>query len=100
LLAAAALWSAGLITVAFMGRPALVQVNGPKVLLPVGVPLAVVVLVALALTVARRHSVRWPTVVAWVLSGLLGCLALLGLLTIGVFVLPVAVVVTVVCAMG
>ena len=81
LLGAAGVWSAGLIAAAVLVRPSLVQVNGPKVLIPVGAPLAVVAMVALALAVARRCSVRWPTVVAWVLAGLLDCLTLAGMLT-------------------
>jgi hypothetical protein len=100
LLAAAGLWSAGLIAASFSVRPSLIQVNGPKVLLPVSAPLAIVALVALGLTVARRRSARWATVVSWVLAGLLDCLALVGMLTIGVFILPVAIAVTAACAMG
>lgn len=99
LLPAAGVWSAGLIAAAFLVTPSLVQVNGPKVLVPVGAPLAVVVMVTLALAVARGRSARWPTVVAWLLAGLLDCLAFVGMLTVGVFLLPVAVAVTVACAM-
>jgi hypothetical protein len=91
-------WSAGLIAAAVLVSPSLVQVNGPKVLIPVCAPLAVVALVALALTIARWRTTRWPVVVAWVLASLLDGLALVGMLTIGIFVLPVAVAVTVACA--
>jgi hypothetical protein len=91
-------WSVGLIGAALLIRPSLVQVNGPKVLLPVGAPLAVVVMVALALAVARRRPWRWPTVVAWMLAGLLDCLTLVGMLTIGVFLLPAAIAVTMACS--
>ena len=98
LLSAAGVWSVGLLAAALLIRPSLVQVNGPKVLLPVGAPLAVVVMVALALAVARRYPWRWPTVVAWVLAGLLDCLTLVGMLTIGVFLLPVAIAVTMACS--
>ncbi len=99
LLPAAGVWSAGLIAAALLVTPSLVQVNGAKVLVPVGAPLAVVVLVAVALAVARRRPWRWPTVVAWVLAGILDCLALVGMLTIGVFVLPAAIAVTMACSM-
>ena len=93
------MWSAGLIAAALLISPSLVQVNGPKVLVPVGAPLVIVVMVALALGVARRRASRWPTVVAWMLTGLLDCLTLVGMLTIGIFLLPAAVAVTVACSM-
>ena len=99
LLPAAGVWSAALIAAALLVSPSLVEVNGPKVLVPVSAPLVVVVMVSLALAVARRRRSRWPTVVAWVLAGLLDCLALVGMLTIGVFLLPAAIAVTVACAM-
>ncbi len=100
LLAAAGLWSAGLIGASFWVRPSLIQVNGAKVLLPVGAPLAIVALVVLGLSLARRRSARWATIVSWVLAGLLDCLALVGMLTIGIFILPVAIAVTAACAMS
>ncbi len=99
-LAAAGLWSAGLIAASFWVRPSLIQVNGAKVLLPVSAPLAIVVLVALGLSLARWRSARWATIVSWVLAGLLDGLALVGMLTIGIFILPVAIAVTAACAMS
>ncbi len=100
LLAAAGAWSAGLIAAAVLIHPSLVQVNGPKVLLPVSAPLAVVGVVAAALAIGRARSGRGCLVVAWAFSGLLDCLALVGMLTIGVFILPVAIAVTAACAMS
>ena len=100
LLPAAGLWAVGLVVASFVVRPSLEQVNGPLVLLPLGAPLLVVVLVAVSLAVARRRSTRWPTVVAWVLAALLDGLALVGMLTIGIFILPVAGMVTVACALA
>ena len=99
LLLAAGMWSTGLLAAALLISPSLVQVNGTKVLVPVGAPLAVVVMVALALALARHRPWRWPTVVAWVLAGLLDCLVLVGMLTIGVFVLPAAIAVTMACSL-
>jgi hypothetical protein len=99
LLPVAGLWSAGLIVAAYLGDRSLVQVNGPKILIPIGAPLAVVVLVALLLAVARRTPTPVPRIVAWILSGLLDGLALVGLLTIGIFIMPVALAVTAACIM-
>ncbi|HEY4946868.1 MAG TPA: hypothetical protein VII19_03145 [Acidimicrobiales bacterium] len=81
-------------------RPSPVLVNGAKVLIPLGFPLVAVALVALALWLRRRHSMRWAGVVARVLAALLDGLAVLGVLTIGIFVFPVAVAVTMACASG
>lgn len=78
----------------------LLQVNGMKVLVLLGIPLAVVVLVAGALRLRRRHLARWPGFVAWTLAGVLDCFAILGLMTIGPFVAPVAGLVTVACALS
>jgi hypothetical protein len=114
LLLSAALWSVGLVAAALLvpvydseashpGGTApsvsatLVHVNGLRVLIPVGVPLVVVGLVASALRYRRSRGKQGAGVLAWVFASLLGLLALVGMLTIGIFVLPVAVVVTVVC---
>ena len=115
LLLPAALWSVGLLVAALsvpvydseVSHPGgsvsrasatLVQVNGMKVLVPVGVPLVVVGLVAAVLRHRRRRGKEGAGVLAWASAGLLGLLALVGVLTVGFFVLPVAVVVMVVCA--
>jgi len=117
LLIPSALWSVGLVAAALWvpvydsGTSApggtsssvsstLVQVNGMKVLIPVGVPLVVVGLVAAALCYRRSRGKQGAGAIAWVSAGLLGLLALVGILTVGVFVLPVAVVVMVVCTLA
>jgi hypothetical protein len=111
LLLPAALWSVGLVVAALLVpvydteagssvSATLVQVNGMKVLIPVGVPLVVVVLVAAALIYRRSQGKRGAGALAWAFAGLLCLLALVGILTIGIFVLPVAVVVMVVCGLA
>jgi hypothetical protein len=75
----------------------LVQINGVRVLLLVALPLVAVALVALSLW---RRGVRGNPgagVVAWTLTGVVGALSLLGILTIGMFILPIAVLFLVVC---
>jgi hypothetical protein len=68
----------------------LYQVNGPLVLLPAAAPLAVAVLVSLLLYAGRHGDRRWTLPVAWTLSGVLLCAAVVGFVTflIGVFVIP------------
>jgi cytochrome bd-type quinol oxidase subunit 2 len=73
----------------------LVQVNGFKVLAPVGLPLLAVAVVAFTLWRRRKNETagaRWP---AWVVTVLLVGVALLGMLSIGPFIVPVAVLVAV-----
>ena len=68
----------------------LVDVNGVGVLVPVALPALVVVLVWFAL---RRRCSRGSSrsgAVAWVLIGLLATFCLLAAFSIGVFVVPVA----------
>lgn len=76
----------------------LVQVNGIKVLALVGLPLVVVALVAWALGRRRARGQAGAGPVAWTLTVLVGLFALAGMLTIGIFVLPVAVLLVVACA--
>ncbi len=123
LLSAAAIWSAGLIvaglvapmyssmsstsvtgsTGTFQARAStsatLVQVNGMRVLVPLCAPLVVVALVGFALCLPRRRSNSWPGVVAWVLAVALDGFAFVGMMTIGILVLPVGILVTVSCAL-
>lgn len=76
----------------------LVQVNGFKALAPVSLPLFAVAVVAF--TVWRRRKNGAPGVgwLAWTVTVLLVSVALLGMLTIGPFILPTAVLVAVACA--
>jgi hypothetical protein len=68
----------------------LVQENGPKVLIPVGLPLVLSLCVAMLML---SHYRRRPLANAgvWVCAGLLLALSLLGILSVGLFILPVAV---------
>ena len=68
----------------------LVQANGLNVLIVLAIPLIVSLLVAAALRVDRRNA-------AWLLTGSLGCFAVLALLSIGLLVLPVVVALAVAC---
>jgi len=99
-LSCAGIWSLGLIAVGFFVNSysstngvgnTLIQVNGMKVLIPLGIPLIGVAIVALAL--GRRSPARLSGVgvVVWIVVGLLALGAGLGALTIGPFIAPVAV---------
>ena len=76
----------------------LVHVNGLKVLAPVGLPLLAVIVVAFALRRRRKHEVPGAGWLAWTVTGLLVGVALLGMLSIGPFIVPVAVLFAVACA--
>jgi hypothetical protein len=99
LLGAAAAWSVGLIVAGLSVSPSLIQVNGGKVLVPLTMPLMVVLLISGLLWFRARRHVGGAGPLAWVLSALLDLLALAGLLTIGIFVLPVAALVAIACAL-
>jgi hypothetical protein len=109
-LALAALWGAGLVVAAVTlpvyavesggvapggelltssGSATLVGVNGPGVLLVAAAPLAATVLVAALLSARPRH--RAARMAAWAPVGLLAGLAVLGLASVGAFLLPVVV---------
>ncbi len=110
-LAVAALWSIALLvgaatlpayrstTVSGTGMPGgavreststatLIEVNGSSVLLVVGIPLAAVTVVSVLLLWRRRHRKSGAGALAWVVVGLLGGVAFLGMLTIGIFLMP------------
>jgi hypothetical protein len=72
----------------------LVEVNGTAVLVTLAIPLVASLVVAVVLFARQRVAEgrgAWLGVVAWLAVAVCGALALLGLLSIGVFVLPVAV---------
>jgi hypothetical protein len=71
----------------------LVQENGPKVLIPVGLPLALTLCVALLMWSHYRRDRPLLGVGVWVCVGLLLALSLLAILSVGIFILPVAVLV-------
>jgi hypothetical protein len=77
------------------GPATLVGVNGWGVLLVAGAPLAAAVATGFALW---RHRGRpGAGVLAWAVTGLLACVNLLAMLSIGVFVLPVTLALVVAC---
>jgi len=69
----------------------LVQENGLKVLAPLSLPFVAVVVVALALWHRRRARRRGVGVLVWIVFGLLALLVVLGALTIGPFIAPIAI---------
>jgi hypothetical protein len=73
-----------------VGTASLVAVNGAWVLGMLAVPLVVTLLVGVALV--RRH-----VVVAWLLFAPLAALTMLGMMSIGIFLLPVTVCLFVAC---
>jgi hypothetical protein len=68
----------------------LLQVNGARVLVPVGLPALMSVVVLCAIR-ARRAGARWGTAVAGAAVTALAAETMLGILSIGVFVAPVAI---------
>ncbi|MHB8295066.1 MAG: hypothetical protein ACYDH5_10680 [Acidimicrobiales bacterium] len=75
----------------------LVQVNGFRVLAPVSLPLLAVVVVAFALWRRRKNGAPGAGWLAWTVTGLLLGLALLEMISIGLFIVPVAVLLAVAC---
>lgn len=75
----------------------LVGMNGPGVAVVLALPLLVTVLVACALLLRARRAAM-P--VAWALTALLAVFNVLGMLTIGVFVVPVTAALVVACTSG
>lgn len=75
----------------------LVEVNGSGVLLAVGVPLLATILVSFALLARGAYKGAGP--IAWTLVGLLGAFNVLGMLTIGVFLVPITACLVVACAL-
>ncbi len=67
----------------------LLQENGAWVLVLLSVPAAAVLLTGGLLAIEPRH--RWAGWAAWGPVGLVGILSLLGMFTIGIFLLPVVV---------
>ncbi|HCU97249.1 MAG TPA: hypothetical protein DHU96_32895 [Actinobacteria bacterium] len=80
---------------AAFGSATLVQVNGWRVLVPIGVPLLCAVLVGVVLW--RRAWRRGPGLAAWLVTALLAVFSLLAMLSVGVWVVPVTVALAVAC---
>ena len=76
----------------------LLQANGLRVLVLLALPLLAVGVVAFSLRKRWVTGRPGPGVLAWTVSGFVGIVSLLGILTIGIVVLPVAVLLLVVCA--
>ena len=101
----ATLWSVGLLVGAatvpvYSSGGTLTGVNGDGVLAIVAIPLVITVGVAFALWHRHRTGRMGPGVIAPVLTGLVLVFCVLGMLTIGVFVLPVAIALVVACALA
>ena len=77
------------------GSATLVAVNGWGVLLVAGAPLAAAVATGFALW--RQRGRPGAGFLAWAVTGLLACVNLLAMLSIGVFVLPVTLALVVAC---
>ena len=75
----------------------LVEVNGPVAAVEMAVPLAATLVVALAF---RSGVYRVRMVVGWTATGLLAMFNVLGMLTVGLFVLPVTVALVVACSLA
>lgn len=75
----------------------LVDMNGPGVVVVLAVPFLTTLLVAGALLVRSRRA---ALPFAWALTALLAVFNLVGMLTIGVFVLPVTAALVVACTMS
>jgi hypothetical protein len=69
----------------------LVQANGVKALYIVGAPLVGTLIVISNILIRRRDVRSGVSVVTWLIIGALGTVALLGMLTVGPFILPVPV---------
>jgi hypothetical protein len=102
--ACALVWSAGLVVAALvwpaystsasshdgvtLGHATLVQVNGARALVLVAIPLVVSAAVLGTMRV-RGAGTRWARPAAWAAIGLLAVEALVGIMTIGLFIVPV-----------
>ena len=103
----ALVWSAGLVLAALLvpaytsnttsavngvtlTRSTLAQENGARAMALVAVPVLACIVVLWAMR-ARRAGARWGAAVAWAGVGLVALEALVGILTIGAFILPAAI---------
>jgi hypothetical protein len=111
-LAIALIWGIGLVIAAFalpvyqssgasssgafgVGSATLVEVNGWHGLIVAAVPLAAAVVIGCAL--CRRAGREGAGVLAWIVAGLLIGFTVLGMLSVGVFVLPATIALFVAC---
>jgi hypothetical protein len=105
--AAAAVWSLGLLLAAVLvpaegeqtvssgeatlTQQTLVQSSGASALLLVAVPLIASVVVAVAMVHRRREDPAWALPAAWSAVGVLAVVALLGITSVGAFMVPAAI---------
>jgi hypothetical protein len=96
-LALALIWSVGLLLVAVLvpvnGSATLVDQNGQVVLIVAALPMVLTAVASTALAWEDPHGRGSGRVVAWLCVAALIALTLLGILSVGVFVLPVTVLV-------
>jgi hypothetical protein len=113
LLGVAAVWAVGLVVAALVApayrsttstgngfvnsSATLVHENGMRVLIPVSIPLVAVGVIGVALRHRRRVGKPGAGPVAWVVVALLGVVTILGMLSIGIFILPVTGLLIAVC---
>jgi lysylphosphatidylglycerol synthetase-like protein (DUF2156 family) len=108
LIAAALVWSLGLVLAALLvpaydgqtvtssrglslTTATLVQVHGAKALILAAIPTVASIVVGLAVYRRRAAGERWTEIAAWTTVGALAVVALLGILSIGAFMIPVVI---------
>lgn len=97
-LLASVVFGAGLLVAAFTVSAyngtvsqTLVQANGGKVIFIVAVPLVGAILAIWTIAARLRHARSGVSIFTWLVVGVVGAFAMLGMLTIGPFVAPVPV---------
>jgi len=85
------------VEVAHSTTATLLQVNGPGVLVLLALPLVAVTIVAGLLVWRRARGRPGAGAPAWTVTALLGAFSLVGILTIGPFVIPVPVLLAAAC---
>ena len=97
-LLASVIFGAGLLVAAFTVSAyngsvsqTLVQANGRKVIFIIAIPLVGAILAIWTIVTRLRHARNGVGIFTWLVVGVLGAFALLGMLTIGPFVAPVPV---------
>lgn len=100
-------YSSTIVHTSVRGRPrlvtssgTLVAVNGVRVLAVVGLPLLATVLVAVDVRRRGRRGRAGGGPLGWIVAGLVSAVSLVGILTVGPVILPVAGLLVAVCAGG
>jgi hypothetical protein len=84
-------------TIVHSSSQTVVQVNGFRVLFLLALPLLAVGVVAFTLWRRGQRGQAGPGALAWTVTGLVGAVSLLGILSIGIFIMPIVVLLLVVC---